>query len=131
VRDKLVARNAEPAAEIIPKRHAALGAGFGKSEESIAAIAPIIAAGSGAELAAGDVAADVVLGAIGMEWDFRPLQHPQQFGLVGMQPCEQPIQCDETGATAEDAIEPCSQHETVAFAGVSPISLEIGVKTPD
>jgi len=131
VRDERVAGNAEPASEIIPERHTVLGAGLGDAEESVAAIASGVAAGSGADLTAGDLTADVVLGPIGMQWDVRLLQHPQQLGLVGMQPRQQPIQRDEAGAAAEDAIEPRAQHLATAFAGAGSISLEIGVEVPN
>ena len=53
------------------------------------------------------------------------LQHHQQFGLVGMQPSQQPIQSDEAGAAAEDAIEPRAQHQAGS------IGLEVGVIVPD
>ena len=66
-----------------------------------------------------------------MERDLRPLQHHQQLGLVGMQPLQQPIQRDEAGAAAEDAIEPRTQRETAALPGVGPVCLEIGVEVPD
>ena len=80
-----------------------------KPEECIAAIASEVAAGSGADLAAGDLAADVVLGAIGVQRHLGAIQHPQQFGLVGPQPRQQAIERDEAGAAAEDAIEPRPQ----------------------
>ncbi|MEA2726593.1 MAG: hypothetical protein QOF70_1068, partial [Acetobacteraceae bacterium] len=89
-----------------------LGAGLGQAEEGIAAIAPGVAAGSGTDLAAGDLAANVILRTVGVQRDFRPLQHHQQLGLIGMQSFQQSIQRDEAGATAEDAIEPGAQHQT-------------------
>ena len=87
-----------------------------EAEEGIAAIATEIAAGSGADLAAGDLAADVVLGAIGVQRRLGAVEHRQQFGLVGMQPREQAIQRDEAGAAAEDAIEPRPQCEAAAVS---------------
>src|SRR3954453_964613 len=82
----------EPAAQIIPETHAELGAGLGKTQESIAAIAAKIATRSGADFAAGYVGADIVLGTIGMQRYFWPLQHHQQFSLIGMQPSQETIQ---------------------------------------
>ncbi len=114
-RDERLTGDAQTAAQIIPERDAMLGAGLGEAEEGIAAIAPGVAAGSGADLAAGDLAADVVFGAVGMQRDLRPLQHHQQFGLVGMQPLQQSIQRDEAGAAAEDAIEPRAQRADGGF----------------
>src|SRR5215213_4800912 len=88
----------------------------GEPEEGIAAIASTVTAGSGTDLAAGDLAADVILRAIGMQRDFRPLQHHQQFGFVGPQPRQKAIQRDEAGAAAEDVIEPRPQCEPATFA---------------
>jgi hypothetical protein len=41
--------------------------------------------------------------------DLGTVEHPEQFGLVGMQPREQPVQGDETGSTLKDAIKPRPQ----------------------
>src|SRR5450432_2730319 len=130
-RDKRLAGGAQTATEIMPERHAVLVAGLGEAEEGITAVASGVAACSAADLAAGDLAADVVLGAIGMQRYLRPVQHHQQLGLVGMQPLQQSIQRDEAGAAAEDAIEPRAQRRTAVFAGVGPVNLEIGVEVPD
>ncbi len=85
------AGDVEPGAEIVPERDPQLGAGFGETEESIAAVAAGIAAGAAADLASDDLAADVVFGAIGVERDLRAFEHHQQFRLVGEQPGEQAI----------------------------------------
>ena len=113
-RNERLTGDAEAAAEIVPECDAELGAGLGKTEEGIAAIATEVTAGSGTELAAGDLAADVVLGAVGMQRRLGAVEHHQQFVLVGMQPREQAIEGDETGASAEDAIEPRPQCEVPA-----------------
>src|ERR1700679_2543588 len=68
--------HAEPAAQIVPERDAVLGAGLGKSQEGIAAIAAEIAAGSSADLTAGDLAAEVVLGARGVLRGFPAVPEP-------------------------------------------------------
>ena len=52
------------------------------------------------------MAPDVVLRAVGVQRDLRPLQHHQQFGLVGMQPSQQTVQRHEAGAAQKDAVEP-------------------------
>jgi hypothetical protein len=130
-RNERLAGDAQTAAQIIPERHGVLCTGLGKAEEGITAIASGVTAGSAADLAAGDLAADVVLGAVSMQWDFRPVQHHQQLGLVGVEPLQQAIQRNESGAVAEDAIEPGAQHHTAALAGIGPINLEIGVEVPD
>lgn len=58
------------------------------------AVASGIAAGSAADLAPSDVSADVVLRAVRVQPDLGALEHPQQLGLVGVQPREQPVQDD-------------------------------------
>ena len=74
-------------------------------EEGIAAVAADVAAGAAADLALGDLAADVVFGAVGVERDLRAIEHHQQFGLVGVQAGEQPIEGGKAGAAPEDAVE--------------------------
>jgi hypothetical protein len=91
----------------MPESDTLLRTGLGKTEEGVAAIPSKVAAGSAADFAACDMAADIVLGAVGMQRDLWPLQHPQQLGLVGMQPLQQSIQRGKAGAAAEDAVEPC------------------------
>ena len=53
--------DAEPAAERVQDRDAVPGAGLGEAEEGIAAIPPQVAARPGADLAASDLTADIVL----------------------------------------------------------------------
>ena len=104
-RNEVLTGNPKPAAEIVPECDAEFGAGLGKAEEGIAAIATEVTAGSRTEFAAGNLATDVVLGAVGMQRRLGAVEHHEQFVLVGMQPREQTIEGDETGAVAEDAIE--------------------------
>ena len=77
------------------------------------------------------MAADVVFRSVGVERDFRPLQHHQQLGLVGVQPRQQAVQRGEAGAAEEDAVEPGPQRASPALARVEPVSLEVGVEVPD
>ena len=51
-------------------------------------VPPQIAARPGADLAASDLAADIVLRTIGMQRDFRPLQHQQQLRCPSAEPTE-------------------------------------------
>jgi len=81
----------EPAAQIISDRDAQFVTGFREAEESIAAIATDVASRADADLPPRDVAPDVVLRSGGVRRNFRPLQHHQQFGLVGMQARQQTI----------------------------------------
>ena len=83
-RDDGLTRDAETTSEIVPECHAEFGACLGQSEEGVAAGTSEIAAGSSADFTPCYLASDVVLGAIGMQWDLRPLQDPQQLVLVGI-----------------------------------------------
>src|SRR5271163_5330030 len=69
--------------QIVPEENAVLGAGLQEPEEGVAAVAAGVAAGSAADLAFFDLATDVVLGAVGVQWDIGPLEHHQQFVFVG------------------------------------------------
>ena len=70
-------------AEVVPKFDAVLAAGLQEAEEGVAAVAADVGAGSAADLALGDVATDVVLGAVGVQRDIGSFEHLQQFALVG------------------------------------------------
>src|SRR5258708_34513789 len=93
--DDGVYRHPEPASEVVPDRDAEFVTGLAETEECIAAIAADLAAYPGAHLAPRDLTADVVFGPIGVERNFRSVQHHQQLGLVGMQPRQQAVQCRE------------------------------------
>ena len=121
----------ESAPQIIPDRDPEFGACFGEPEERIAAIPSDFASCSGADLPPRDVASDIVLRSVGVEGDFRPLQHHRQFCPIGMQPRQQAIQRGEAGAAKEDAVEPGTQRGRPAFTRFGPVNLEIGVKIPD
>ena len=125
-----VSRHPEPAAQIIPDRDAEFVAGLGEAQERVAAIAADIAPCPGADLPPRDITADVVLRAVGVERDFRPVQHHQQLGFVGMQPRQQAVQGDEAGAAAEDTVKPGTQRERPAPAGFDPVRLEARRRSP-
>ena len=84
--------------------------GLGEAED-ISTGAAIVAACSGADLAARDLAADIVLGAVGMlsgvSWS---IEHHQQLGLVAgiAERAQQTIQRGKASAAAEDAIAPAA-----------------------
>ena len=99
-----VRRGIESIAEIVPEEDAELAAGLGEAEEGIAAIASGVAAGSAAELSPGDLAADVVLGAVGVKGDLRSIEDEEQLGLVGVEASEQPVEESESGAALEDSV---------------------------
>src|ERR1700676_570197 len=126
-----VSRYLEPAAQIVPDRDSELVAGLNETEESIATIPADVASRPGADLAACDLTANVVFRTVGVERDFRSVQHHQQLGLVGVQPRQQAIQRGEAGAAKEDAIEACAQRLSPPLAGFQLISPEVRVKVPD
>ena len=119
---------AQPGAEIVPESDAELGAGFGKAEEGIAAIASEIAAGATANLALGDLAADGVFGAVGVQRNFRPVESHQQLGFVGMDPREQSIEGGKTGLSLEDAVETGAQGGSALRRRIATIGLEIRIE---
>src|SRR5277367_6111279 len=111
-----VSGHPEPAAQIVPDRDAELVAGLGEAQKCVATIATDIAPCPGTDLPPRDIATDIVLRAVGVERYFRPVQHHQQLRLVGMQPRQQAVQCDEAGAAEEDAVEPGTQRDPSALA---------------
>src|SRR5580693_8687022 len=88
----------EACAEVVPEFDAVLAAGLQEAEKAVAAIAAGVAAGSAADLALGDLATNVVLGAVGVQWDLGPFEHHQQFALVGALAGQQTIERGEAGS---------------------------------
>jgi hypothetical protein len=123
-----VPRHLEPAAQIVPDSDAKLFAGLDETKKCITAVATDIAACPGADLSPGDVIVDIVLGTVGVEPDLRAFEHHQQLRLVGMEPGQHAVQRDETGATAEDAIELGAQSRRVALGWLGLVCLETGVE---
>ena len=72
----------ELAAEVVPESDAQLGAGLGQAKEGIPAVATDIAAGTAADFAFGDLAADIVLRGIGVQGDVRVVERGQWSGLI-------------------------------------------------
>src|SRR5216684_4732679 len=131
VGDGSVSGDIEPGTEIIPEGDAELGAGFGEAEEGIPAVASGIAAGAAADFAFGDVAADVVFGAVGVEWDLRVIEHHQQFGFIGMQPGEQSIEGGKAGLALKDPVEAGAQRGLVFGGRIAAIGFQVAVEPPD
>src|SRR3954462_2341871 len=67
--DECVPCHLEPAAQIVPDRDAEFVAGLGEAEKGVAAVAADLAPRPGTDLAPGDVAADIVLRAVGVQRD--------------------------------------------------------------
>jgi hypothetical protein len=72
-----VPRYLEPATHIIPDRDAEPVAGLDDAEGCIATIPADVASRPGADLAPRDATTDVVLGAVGVQRYFGPVQHHQ------------------------------------------------------
>ena len=77
-----------------------LGAGFAQPEEGIATVAAGVTAGAAADLALGDVAANVVLRAVRVQRDLGLVEDPEEFGFVAPQALEQTVERDEAGRGA-------------------------------
>jgi hypothetical protein len=75
-----------------------------EAEEGVAAVATGIASCAATDLSVGDLAADIVLRPVGVQRYFGAIEHYQQFAPVGMEPCQQAIECDEAGLAREDAV---------------------------
>ena len=123
--------NGEAATEIIPKRDTQFGAGLCQPEKGITTVSADIATGAAADRSLGYVASDVALGTVRMQWDIGVIQHGQQFGLVGMQTCQQAIKRDEAGAAAKDAIEADAKLPATAGRGVKAVRFQISIEPPD
>src|SRR5713101_4241789 len=105
IRDLGVSWGGESVTEIVPEGDAELVAGLGEREEGIAAVAAGVAASAATDLAADDLATDVVLGSVGVKRDLRTIQDEEQLGLVGVKAFEQAVEGGEAGATLEDPVE--------------------------
>ena len=66
------------------------------------------------------------------EWrNLRPIEHRQQFALVGAEPGEQPVEGDKPGLAREDAVEARPQDSPALSARILPIGFEIAIERPD
>src|SRR5690242_931944 len=131
VRDDTSSGDTEPGAKVVPEGDAKFPAGLCKSEEGVAAVAADIALGSAADLALGNLAADVVLRAVGVQRDLRVIEHHQQLGLVGVQPLKQAVEGGEARVPLEDTIEARTQFTASAWRRIEPVGLQIGIEPPD
>src|SRR5215469_560578 len=130
-RNQGATRHSKPTAEVIPEGNGQLCTGLGQAKEGIATAATISTASAATDLALGDLAPEVSLGAVGMQRDVRVVEHRQQFDLVCVQPLQQSIQRSEAGATAEDVIKPRTELLAPPRCGVGAIVLQIGIQLPD
>jgi len=91
------AGSVEAAAEIVPEADAEFGASLHQAKEGIAGIAAGGRPGSAGDLAPRDLAADVVLGVVGVQGHVGTVQHHEEFVAVGMQPRQKPVQGGKAG----------------------------------
>src|ERR1700752_456040 len=98
-----------------------------RPRKAVPAIASGIASCAGADLTLSDLAADVVLRAVGVRGDFGPVEHHEQLAFVGMEPFEQPVESDEASVSGEDAVQAGAQRSLALLAGVLAIGLEIAI----
>jgi hypothetical protein len=108
-----------------------LGAGLHEAEECITAVAARVRAGAAGDFAPGDVGADVVFRAVGVERNIGPLQHSQQVGFLGMQPFQQPVERHVVGLGREDPVKPGCQLRLGLGRRRCRIGLQTGIEFPD
>ncbi len=96
-------------AEIVEERDAEFRACLGEAEHDVASAAACVGHDSAGDFALGDEGADVVFGGVGVEGDFRPLEHAQEFALSGEQAFEDAVERGVAGSSLEDAVEAGAQ----------------------
>jgi hypothetical protein len=79
----------------------------------------------------GDLAPDVVFGAVGVGRDFRVIEHHQQFGFVGMQSGEQSIEGGKAGLARKYAIEAGAQCGLALRGRIAAIGFQVVVEPSD
>ena len=121
----------EARAEVIEERDLEFGAGLGEAEHDVAGDASSFADRSAGDFSFGDDGADVVFGCVGVEGNLRPLEHAQQFVLVGEEALEEPVERGVSGSAFEDAVEAGSQFGGALWAGVGLERLELAIEPPD
>lgn len=68
---------------------------------------------------------------VGVQRDFRAIEHDQQFGLVCVLSGQQPVEAGKAGAAFEDAVEAGPQGGSALRTGIVAIGLEVIVEVPD
>ena len=63
-----------------------------------------------------------------MQRDFRPVEHQEQFILVGVKAGDDLVELGEAGDPGEDPIEPLPQRRPASGCRVVLVELEIGVE---
>jgi hypothetical protein len=71
-----------------------LDAGLHQAEQDVTGLLACLTDGSAGDLALGDEGADVVFGAVGVEWNLGTIENAQEFMLAAMQPGQQAVERD-------------------------------------
>jgi hypothetical protein len=124
-------RDGKSVAQIIPECDFELGAGLGEAEEGVAAVAAEITARAAAELAPGDVAADVIFRSVGVQGDVGSLKHQQELTLLCLEPAQEPVERGIARLRREDLLKALDELSLALGCGLCAIGLEIGVEGPD
>ncbi len=131
LRDGRAAADAEPGAKVIPEGDTELAARLGEPEKRVAAVATDVAVGSAADVAFGHLATDVVFRSIGVQRNFRVIEHHQQLVFVGVQPFQQAVKGDKACTPLKDAIEARPQFTASTSRRFEPVGLQVGIVPPD
>ena len=115
-------------AEIVPEADGLLGAGFHEPQEGVAAC---VRTGSGGDLAARHLAADIVFRTVGVKGDVGALQHHQEFVFVCSKPRQEPVEGDEARLRGKNGVEASLKLAGAARRWRLAVGLESLVKTPD
>lgn len=102
-----------------------------QTKQRIAGNAAVTAHCAARDLPLDDEAAQIVFRSVGVERDFRAVQHPQQLGLAARQPQQELVEIVIAGADRKNAVE--SRFETGSEPRVRllPIGLQRFIETPD
>src|SRR6202453_381130 len=120
----------EACAKVVPEFDAVLAAGLQEAEKAVAAIAAGVAAGSAADLALGDLATNVVFGAVGVQWGSRAFRAPSAIRSCWRAggPADER---GEAGLVAEDTVEPRRQDRLARRRGMAAPGFETAIELPD
>src|SRR5208282_4707940 len=124
-------RESEAVAEIVEEGDAEFRACLGEAEHDVASAAAFVGHGSAGDFALGDEGADVVFGGVGVEGDFRPLEHAQEFALAREQAFEDAVERGVAGPSLEDAVEAGAQFGGSAPARGELVVFQLAIEPPD
>src|SRR5260370_2004489 len=125
------AGKAEAGAEVVEEGDFEFHAGLGEAEHGVAGLAAFFADGPTGDFALGDEGSDVVFGSVGVEGDFRPLEHARKFVLAREQAFQQTVERRIAGSAIEDAIELRAQEARPFGARRALVILQAPIEPPD